>query len=535
MDLSSNILNTLNRLCNIKSTSGTVEETLAAREIYSIISEIGYFKKHNENLILHDIKNDPFERKYITAMLKMGNSKKLTVLLSHFDVVGIEEFGNLKEYAYTPLEYTDRLKYEALPQKAKDDLDTDDWLFGRGTMDMKCGLAIHIEIMRYLYENNIELDGGILLLTVPDEENSSAGMLSAVNYLSELKDEGYEIKGVINCEPYFPEHPDDDNKYIYTGTIGKLLPFIFFAGLETHCGEPFNGISASLLSSMTTSLMEANLDLCDTYEGYTAPPPVCLKQQDLKSLYSVSTPNFSYAYYNYFTLNSTPEEVLSKVKALCHKAFELSIEKMQSHEIKYAELTKHKKAGLNIKPTILFYEELLSMIEKKGISVEIIKEKYKDTGMDTRDMTSHIISDMLKCIPELRPVIVVSLAPPYYPHRKADNDFKNILDISKKLIDMSNEEFSEDLIHRDFFPGLCDLSYLGFDNPYNYFTLKSNMPVMDVSYTLPITALNNINIGGINIGVMGKDVHKYTERLNMPYSFKVTPHLVLCAVKEFLK
>ena len=534
MDLTTNIFKTLIRLCNIKSTSGTTEEMAATEGISSLISEIGYFKENTHALKIHEIENDPLKREFITAMYEGGDSKKIVVLLSHFDVVGIEEFGHLKEYAYSPVEYTKKLRYETLKGAAKKDLDTGDWLFGRGTMDMKCGLAIHIELLRYIYENTIEFDGNILLLTVPDEENSSAGMLSAVNYLSYLKGKGYEIQSVINSEPYFEEFPGDENKYIYTGSVGKLLPFIFFAGVETHVGEPFNGISSSLMSSITTSLIEGNTQLCESYGCYTAPPPVCLKQEDLKSLYSVSTPCYSYAYYNYMTLTSSPEDVIDKIKGVCEKAFDMALDKMKIESGKYSALSGKKVPGLNLKANIITYDELCKLLENRGIDIEHIKNKYKNSKLDTRDLTSAIVSDMLKFIPELRPIMVIGFAPPYYPHRKADTNSSNILDVCHKVMERSQNVFNERLSHKEFFPGLCDLSYLGLENTDDYYTLKSNMPVFGTSYNLPVDALSNINIGGMNISVMGKDAHKYTERLNMPYSFKVTPDLVYYAIMEFL-
>lgn len=48
------------------------------------------------------------------------------------------------------------------------------------------------------------IDGNILLISVPDEETLSRGMLSAVNLMTELK-EKYALEYVItiNSEPYF--------------------------------------------------------------------------------------------------------------------------------------------------------------------------------------------------------------------------------------------------------------------------------------------------------------------------------------------
>lgn len=533
MDLSTNILDTLKRLCSFKSTSGTFEETEAAESIYSLISESGYFKEHRDNLKLHEIKDDPYGRKFITALYTAGSSKKTVVLLSHFDVVGVEEFGHLKDFAYDPEEYTKRLKDESLPKSAKEDLKSGEWLFGRGIMDMKCGLAIHIELLRYIYENNVDIGGNILLLTVPDEENNSAGMLSAVDYLSYLKDVGFEFSGAINSEPYF-EESSEDNRYIYTGTIGKLLPFVFFAGLETHVVEPFTGISSSLLSSITTYLMEANTDLLETYGSCTAPPPVCLKQEDIKPLYSVSTPSFSYAYYNYFTLVSSPSDVLDKMEAVCLKAFRLAVEKMDEEHKRFSHHSGKKPKTADIKINVLTYSKLCKLLEEKNIYVQDIKDAYEGRNMDTRDMTACIIMDMLKLLPSLRPAAIIGFAPPYYPHRIGCKNFHKIMDVCSKAIDRSRSIHNEELLHRDVFPGLCDMSYLGFQNPDDYFALESDMPVFGGAYKLPVKSLSDIDIGGINIGVMGRDAHKNTERLNMPYSFNVTPDLVLHAIMELL-
>lgn len=534
MDFKSGITETLIRLCAIKSTSGTEEEVSAAEKIYSLIYEIPYFKEHKEHIILHNIESDFLGRKFVSALYNNGMSKKTVILLSHFDVVGVEEFGHLKKYAYDPVEYTKVLKNENLPTSVESDLSSEDWLFGRGTMDMKCGLAIHIEILKFLCNGISDIDGNILLITVPDEENSSAGMLSAVKYISELKNKGYEFTGVINTEPFLEEYPGDDNKYIYTGTIGKLLPFVSTAGLETHASDPFAGLSSSLLSSTIINNIENNTTLCEKYGNAVSPPPVCLKQYDIKELYSVSTPSYSFAYYNYFTLHSSPDDVLCNVKKICLNAFDEVLIKIKEAAKKYSYLSGKEIPDMTITPCVMTYDELVNLLQSRGISSENMKQKYKDCRMDTRDITGYIIMDMLKAVPDLRPVVIIGFAPPYYPHRIPGSKHKNILDVCHKVIERSREIHNKDLIHREIFQGLCDLSYLGFENPNEYHTLEYNMPVFNMSYSLPVNYLSSIDIGGINIGVMGRDVHKYTERLNIPYSMNVTPDLVLYAINELL-
>ena len=46
---------------------------------------------------------------------------------------------------------------------------------------------------------------------------------------------------------------------------------------------------------------------------------------------------------------------------------------------------------------------------------------------------------------------------------------------------------------------------------------------MDQLYPLPFEKMKNLGIKAVNFGVHGKDAHKWTERLYIPYSFEVLP------------
>ncbi|MCK9911279.1 hypothetical protein MXD81_19160, partial [Microbacteriaceae bacterium K1510] len=88
---------------------------------------------------------------------------------------------------------------------------------------MKCGLALHMSMLEQAVAG--EFAGNLLLLTVPDEEVNSVGMRAAVPVLLELaKQHGLDYSACLNSEPIFPRYPGDENKYIYSGSIGKVLP-----------------------------------------------------------------------------------------------------------------------------------------------------------------------------------------------------------------------------------------------------------------------------------------------------------------------
>src|SRR5699024_11588812 len=65
------------------------------------------------------------------------------------------------------------------------DIISGEYLFGRGTMDMKMGLALHIHLLEKAVRERWPVN--LLLLTVPDEEVDSAGMRAAVENLDGIK------------------------------------------------------------------------------------------------------------------------------------------------------------------------------------------------------------------------------------------------------------------------------------------------------------------------------------------------------------
>src|SRR5699024_9182951 len=157
------------------------------------------------------------------------------VLISHFDTVGVEEYGQLSHLAFDPKTLTEKLKVSDvnLSKEAQADLETGEFVFGRGVMDMKAGLALHMHILEQAIKEEYELN----------------------------------INVFLNGEPSFTQEPQDNNHYIYSGSIGKIMPAALFYGIPTHAGEPLGGITAHFLSSYLNKKMEFTDRFKESFDG----------------------------------------------------------------------------------------------------------------------------------------------------------------------------------------------------------------------------------------------------------------------------
>ncbi|MBM7622797.1 M20/M25/M40 family metallo-hydrolase [Sporohalobacter salinus] len=536
-------------LVNEPSISGTKQETTMGKKIFNILNRIDYFKETPEHLFLEPLPNDKYDRHFVSAFLEgTEKSKKTVILLSHFDVVDISDYGEYKDLAFKPKELTEKLKgnLEFLSDEAAHDLETGNYLFGRGVADMKSGLAIQIALMEYLSQNQNKLDGNLVLITVPDEETTSQGINDSVPFLNELKNEyDLEYEAVINCEPVFPNYPGDDNKYIYTGSIGKSLPAFYFYGKETHVGASLNGLNCNLMAAEVLGRIEGNLDLSEEMGQVVSPPPTCLQYADNKELYSAKIPHDASSYFNMLLLSSSPEEILIKLKQIAKEAFEEVLNRIEDRRKEYS-----KKKNVEFKPVeweanVYYYSEIYKMAydkigEKLDDKIQIIYEKYKDNNrIDQQGLGMKIIEQVHHYCPNKEPKIIIGYLPPYYPPVSitgVDSREKRILNIMDEVVTMADDEFNEDLEICESFPGISDLSYFRLDDfeaTANY--LKPNMPNWNLDYSIPIKEVNNLDVPGINISVYGKDVHKFTERLELDYSLNVVPELLKYSVLRLLR
>ncbi|WP_408011470.1 M20/M25/M40 family metallo-hydrolase [Pseudalkalibacillus sp. A8] len=515
-------------LCELvswESQTFTKGEREFASKVQAKLMELDYFKNNPDQITLHDA---GFGRDLVTAMYKRPDVKETIVLISHFDTVQTEEYGDLEPLAFHPEELTKELfkRKDDLPVEVRKDLESGKYLFGRGTMDMKMGLALHMAMIEKASVEQWPVN--LLLVTVPDEEVNSAGMRAAVKELVLFR-EKYDIsyKMFLNSEPTFTQEPGDTKDYIYTGTIGKIMPGALFYGKETHAGEPMKGITANYIASFLTQRMEWNSLFRESDLGESTPLPVSLQQKDLKTQYSTQTPYRAAALYNVFIFKRTADEVIDLFEQVAQEAV------ASCNSAYKAICEKENVEGVGTVRTIR-YEELIHYAENK-FGAEFIgklkEETFKNTSWDDREKSINLVDKLMIQCYELAPAVVLFFAPPYYPAVNSSRDplIINSVKLMKEVASRFNVEVNQ--IH--YFNGICDLSYVNYiDEDDGWITYEGNTPVWGETYCIPFTNMLQLNAPVLNVGPFGKDPHQLTERLHINSAFIQMPVLLESLIKS---
>jgi len=525
-------------LVSINSVNGTFGELEIVDKVESILRSFPYFQAHPTKVWTKEIKGDSLRRKSIFGVVtgEKAPSNRTVLLHCHTDTVTIDDYGDLKAVATKPEELMKKLRGFDLPPDVAADLDSGDWYFGRGTVDMKSGIASHLTVLKYLSEHRDTFSGNILFMANPIEETTHGGVIDALSELERLKVEAhYEYVTAINADFVGPLYLGDTTRYIYTGSVGKLLPSFYIKGKETHVGQPFEGFDPNLVASEIVKNINLNMSLVDEAEGEMTLPPVALKVEDLKPTYNVQTPFSSFVYFNYFVHERSPQEVMNQLKGIAVEAFYKVIDYLNLQFSVYSQVINRQTETLPWKARVVTYKELLEkLLEEKGNEVyqrlqQVIDENHEKK--DVRIVARLLVEELLKMDSDQSPVIVIFFSPPYVPHNFVKDQTNNEKNVLKKL-NATLQEVEEDTGHhfevKKFFPSLTDSSYLSMDDSEDdIHYLKCNFPAMEKLYPIPIHKIKRLNIPSINLGTWGKDAHKMLERVFMPYTFQVLPELTV--------
>ncbi len=528
-------------LVEIKSINTTNGETAIGMFLEDIFRKMPYFIKHPDQVIIQELKNDALKRRNVFALVIGENGKSSDTLLlhGHTDTVDIKDYKELEPYACSPDQLMEKLKDMELEDGVKADLLSGDYLFGRGTCDMKAGDAVWIEMIRDISENADKLCGNLLVSFQPVEENLHTGIIEALDVFEELKRTyGLTYKLAINNDFICPLYPGDTMKTIYTGTVGKLLPCFYIQGKETHVGQCFEGFDASAVAAGIVNRIHMNHKFCDGFkEEYTLPPSV-LKMKDLKAWYNVQTAKEAFVYFNYFVHNASMEDIIDGLKNAAMEVMQETKKKIAEEAAHFCRMSGYPYKEPQSSPRVLTYEELVILAKEKSFSDKeyaLILETAMKDGTDKREIPISLIRYLLTAAHIQQPTAVLYFAAPYCPHNTMQEAEKELLGTIMQIADRVGPACGENYRIQRFFPSLSDSSYLKIDDTKaSIDSLYHNFPEMDKLYPTPVNQIKALNIPAVNYGCYGKDAHKWTERVNVTYTFGVLPELVYETIRTLL-
>jgi arginine utilization protein RocB len=436
------------------------------------------------------IADDAAERCNVVA-IKRGRSNKTIVLTGHFDVVSIEDYGDLRVLAFESEkllpEIIARLKSSGENQQALTDFQSGDFLPGRGLLDMKAGLAAGLAAAEH-YTG----DATLLFVAVADEEERSAGARVAAPRLAEIAFEHQlEIALVINLDAISDQGDGSTGRVITYGSIGKQLVTAFVQGKQTHAGYPQDGVNAAYVAAELVAEFELAADLSEMTDGEIAAPPTALYAKDLKQGYNVTTPAQAFVYWNTMQHKRSPSQVFELVMAHAQQAVDLA-KKRTGHDIdviSYAELAK--RAGRKV--------------------------TKQDATLNFPEQSRLATMEMVAAANLVKPTVIIGFGSiPYPAVLMSDQTLRGKIENAVKPFGIGSV---------NYFAGISDMSFFG-EASGDLSVVAANTPIWGTGFIMPEAA----GYPCINLGPWGRDYHQWLERLHAPFAFEVLPLALLAVI-----
>ncbi len=516
----------------IQSVTKTKSESKVDEFLTSYFEDIEYFKNNPNNFGLLPL-NDNLNRNVNWAFLK-GEGSKTIVLIHHYDVVHVNNYYAHKQFAFEPNKLHTSLltNQDILEDEAIADLKSNEWIFGRGSADMKGGGSIQLSLLKK-WSSELHFKGNVVLLAVPDEENISSGMRKAIELLVKLKN-NYNLKYnlMINSEPH--QRITYDKGVTCTGSIAKANYFVYVKGALTHSGKVLEGVNPVAILSRIITATELSKDFVDYSKSQTGIPPTWINMETYKESYDISTCEKAIGYFNVLDFYTSPKETITKLTSVINNSlsdyFNHYYDVCSSYSSDYFPKWKFKT---------LTYSQLIQRLKDEGkyqqfktIENSIILQLQAET-IDFMQATKTLVDKSVSLLSTNEVLVVVGLCIPYYPG--VSNDEFNTAMLCDIVQEYTKKELNIEYENKPFFTGISDLSYSYIKDSKSLESSLNNMPFYNSYYSIPVNLIKEVTMPCINIGPWGKDFHKVSERVYKKDLFYDTPKLIDYVVKTILK
>lgn len=532
------------RMVGWPSETGTRGEVAFAGRLADLLREIPYFRDHPEDIALSPSHGDPLTHNVVAVV--RGQGRRAVALAGHFDTVATDNYLDLQGLACDPGGLTEALIADlsgrarsAQEDQALRDLQSGDFIPGRGMLDMKSGLAVGIALLER-FAQQPDRQGNLILMATPDEERESRGMRSLRDALPGLMARwGLEIAAGINLDVTSDQGDGALGRGLYEGTIGKLLPFALVIGQPSHASYPFEGMSAQLIGAGILTAIEGNADLADRGAGDVSPPPICLEARDLRDGYEVTTPARFWLSFNWLHHSFSASDLFDRFRAEVAAATETAVRRFTGQAGRFADLSGSRPGAGTAEPRVLTLAEVRTEAARRAppATIAAIAQLEVDlAGLDNPlELSRRLTLALADAARITGPAVIVGFAGLHYPPTRLDPSqprdgaLRRAIEAGRTAL---ADEPGAATVWRPYFQGISDMSFFGQTaSRGNDALVADNTPAARL---IDRAGKDALAYPVVNIGPWGREFHQRLERVHAPYAFDVLPRFLAVVTDTLL-
>ncbi|WP_222184175.1 M20/M25/M40 family metallo-hydrolase [Geminicoccus harenae] len=522
------------------SVTGTADEAGFAHKLAELLAALPYFRDNPDDLAVLPVPGGSHARASVLALAR-GTGSRTVVLAGHFDVVPVDDYGDLAPLAFSPealkAGLIQRLRTTGTFAQALDDLESGRFLPGRGLLDMKSGLAAGMAVLEQ-FAADPDRVGNLLLIATPDEEDRSDGMRAAVAGLPGfLHQRGLEVALGINLDALCDNGDGADGRVVALGCIGKLLLSALVVGKESHACYPLDGVNAAYLAAELVAEMEYAPELGELAGREIAAAPTALGMKDLKNLYNVTTPGRVWAFWNVLTQRRTAGSVLAIARQVAERAMARARARVAERARQLSPDGVPSEAWSRLEVTTFDAILARALARDPGFRRRFDARAAELATRDDLDLPtrSQLLTELAwDAAGAEGPAVVLGFAAMPYPavnwdEGAAEDALKQtVLAAMRRTAAATGVAINA----RNYLPVIVDMSFLGRTDQADLAAIARVTPIWGSSIVW------NPAMAGfpmVNIGPWGRDYHHWLERVDQDYAFRVLPLLVWNVASDVLR
>jgi arginine utilization protein RocB len=333
---------------------------------------------------------------------------------------------------------------------------------------------------------------------------------------------GLTIRAGLNLDATSDQGDGETGRCIYTGTIGKLMPFALVIGTPAHASYPFEGQSAVQIAAEILARIEANPALADTGGAEPCPPPICLEARSLREAYEVTSPAQVWLAFNWLYHSLTPTELMARFAAEVEAAAGAATRALSDRAAAFASLTGVAAPPPLPVPRIVRLAELLVRPDAEADAVD-------NPLAATRAALAPMVEELSG------PVIILGIAGLHYPPTRLDPARTADRALEAALQDVTadwHREGRPSMALRPIFTGISDMSFFGqpAGAGADLVVAKTAVPRL-----IDRPLADALAYPVVNIGPWGREFHQALERLYTPYAYRDLPEFLFRLTRRLLE